>query len=429
MSSSPSLSTASSTPGLPRGSRAAGRVRSNTRSSLVGAWVVAGLWNLVSAPVLVFVPRELERNALATIAFIFPVVGVGLLIWAVTLTLRWRRFGPSWFEMSPITASPGGLCAGTIRTRLERPPSGGERLTVNIKLTCLRRVIRGNGKHRSVRENILWREEQDVPADHILFTPTGTAIPVRFALPADAPETSASKRSEGVFWALSVEASLPGLDLYEDFDVPVRRGEPTEGRPVHMDRPERSFVEPSRLDVSSIAQTTKAPVTRQDLAAAGILVRQTEAGVDYHFGAARNPSFAIPLTVFLLIWTGALWLQIALDAPVIFPLVTGLFELLLLVIVTDLWLGTTTVTINPRTIRCRHTIAGIGATRVMAPSEISKIDLHISMQTTGRSGTPYYEIRATKRNGRRGSLGSGIRNKAHAEWLAREMRTAVGRPT
>ena len=64
----------------------------------------------------------------------------------------------------------------------------------------------------------------------------------------------------------------------------------------------------------------------------------------------------------------------------------------------------------------------------MAPSEISKIDLHISMQTTGRSGTPYYEIRATKRNGRRGSLGSGIRNKAHAEWLAREMRSAVGLP-
>ena len=50
------------------------------------------------------------------------------------------------------------------------------------------------------------------------------------------------------------------------------------------------------------------------------------------------------------------------------------------------------------------------------------------MQTTGRSGTPFYEIRVTKPNGRRGSLGSGIR-KAHAEWLAREMRSGMGLPS
>lgn len=55
-----------------------------------------------------------------------------------------------------------------------------------------------------------------------------------------------------------------------------------------------------------------------------------------------------------------------------------------------------------------------------------KIDLHISMQTTGRSGTPYYEIRAARSNGRRLSLGGGIRDKAHAEWLAGQMRLAIG---
>jgi len=140
-------------------------------------------------------------------------------------------------------------------------------------------------------------------------------------------------------------------------------------------------------------------------------VRQTEAGVEYHFGAARNPSFATRLTAFLLIWTGALWLQIALGAPLIFPLVTGLFELLLLVIVTELWLGTTTMTINPRTIRCRHTIAGIGATRVMTPSEIAKIDLHISVQTTGRSGPPFYgsESRSGMVAGARSAAASGTK--------------------
>ena len=371
----------------------------------------AVVWTLISAPILFFIPRELERKPIAAIGFVFPIIGIGLLAWAAMLTLRWRRFGPAWFEMAT-PASPGGMCAGSIRTRLDRP-SPGDGLVVTVKLTCLQRIIRGSGKHRSVRENILWQEEQRVPAERILFTPTGAAIPVHFALPADARETTASKRSEGVFWALIVEASLPGVDLSEDFDVPVHGGAVSE-RPVHENRP------------YTVAQFEKAGITRQDLAAAGIHVRQTEAGVEYHFGAARNPSFAIGLTAFALIWTGALWLQIAIDAPVLFPLLTGLFELLLLVIAADLWLGTTTVTVGPHTVRCRQAIAGLGTTRVIAATDIVKIALHISMQTTGRSGTPYYEIRATTGAGRHRSLGSGIRNKAHAEWLAQEMRSAIG---
>ena len=95
-------------------------------------------------------------------------------------------------------------------------------------------------------------------------------------------------------------------------------------------------------------------------------------------------------------------------------------------IAADLWLGTTTVTVGPHTVRCRQAIAGVGTTRVIVSTDIVKIDLHISMQTTGRSGTPYYEIRATTGAGRHRSLGSGIRNKAHAEWLAQEMQSAIG---
>jgi hypothetical protein len=414
MSFSPSLSTASS---------ASTRVRSTTRSNLIGAWVFAVLWTLISAPILFFIPRELQRKPIAAIGFVFPIIGIGLLAWAVMLTLRWRRFGQAWFEMAA-PASSGGMCAGSIRTRLDRP-SPGDRLVVTVKLTCLQRIVSGRGKHRSVREHILWREEQDVPAEHILFTPTGAAIPIQFALPADALETTASKRSGGVFWALTVDASLPGVDLHEDFDVPVYGGAMAQG-PVQKDGPYIAQRPVPEDGPYAVAQSAKEAVTRQDLAAAGIHVRQTEAGVEYHFGAARNPSFAIGLTTFLLIWTGALSLQIAIDAPVFFPLLTGLFELLLLVITADLWLGTTTFTVGPHTVRCRQAIAGLGATRVIASTDIVKIDLHISMQTTGRTGTPYYEIRATTGPGRHRSLGSGIRNKAHAEWLAQEMRSAIG---
>lgn len=186
----------------------------------------AVLWNLISTPMLFFVPRELERNPVVATALIaFPIVGATLLVWAITATLRWRRFGQTWLETTP--AVPGGACIGTVHVRLDRPgaasaSSSGNRLVVIVKLTCVQRVISGRGKGLTVDESILWRQEEHVGQERILFTPAGAAIPVHIPLPADAlPTTTTSKGSAGVFWSLTVEASLPGIDLSEDFDVPV----------------------------------------------------------------------------------------------------------------------------------------------------------------------------------------------------------------
>jgi hypothetical protein len=163
-----------------------------------------------------------------------------------------------------------------------------------------------------------------------------------------------------------------------------------------------------------------------DLTAAGISVTPTAEGTQYHFAAARNPRFAIGVTAFAVLWTGALYLQYLLDFPRIFLVVTGLFELLLLLIVADLWLGSTTVTIDGRTIRRRHALLGLGGTKVIPCRQIQTLDLHIGMQSSGRSGTPYYDLRATFDTGKHKRLGGGISNKRHAEWLLARMRHDIG---
>jgi hypothetical protein len=71
----------------------------------------------------------------------------------------------------------------------------------------------------------------------------------------------------------------------------------------------------------------------------------------------------------------------------------------------------------------------VSTTRVAACQSIKKLDLHISTQSTGRSGTLYYELRATLDTGRHTHLGDGIRNKRHAEWLADRMRAEIGLKT
>jgi hypothetical protein len=385
-------------------------ISGNTRANLRTAWFFAAVWNLVSAPMLVIIPRELARNPLAAFGFLFPVIGVGLLTWAVMTTLRWRRFGASRFEMGTVPATPGGQLSGTIYTRFASDQVHSIRLT--LKLTCLNRITRRGSDHSETRETILWREEYTIPEGQIGVGATGASIPGRFALPADARETTATKGSDGIVWVLSAEADMPGVDFKEDFDVPVRRIGESSGQPL----PPRS---------SAIA-LPRQPVSIAGLAESGIHIRPTAEGTEYHFGAGRNASFALGLAVFTLIWTGALYLQYMLDFPRFFLAITGLFELLLLLILADIWLGSTRVIIGAGAVRRRHTILGLGSTRVIPSKSIRKLDLHISMQSSGRSGTPYYELRATLETGKHKHLGSGIRDKRHAEWLIERMRQEIG---
>jgi hypothetical protein len=59
---------------------------------------------------------------------------------------------------------------------------------------------------------------------------------------------------------------------------------------------------------------------------------------------------AAGLTVFLGIWVAAIWATVRFGAPLIFPLVFGLFGLLLLIVVLDQWLTVTRVTAGDRAV-------------------------------------------------------------------------------
>jgi hypothetical protein len=276
---------------------------------------------------------------------------------------------------------------------------------------CLERITKRARKNRRQTENILWREEYTVSEGQVGFGAFGATIPVRFALPADARATTATGHSDGIVWVLAAEADIPGVDFKEDFDVPVQRGEST------------STIESPRVDAFS---PTREVVSATDLARSGIHVNPTAQGTEYRYEAARNRSFACGTTFFLLLWTGFLWMQYVLEVPWIFIVVTGFFDLLILLIVCELWFASTTVSIGEGTVSRRITMLGMGGTRVIPFHAIKKLDLHISMQSTGRSGTPYYEIRATLDTGKRKHLGFGIRNKRQAEWVVDRMRKEIG---
>lgn len=223
------------------------RMRIRSQSGLRGAWVFAILWNLIAAPatLLVAAPAIRQGPGVAWVALVFPVAGAGLLIWAVHLTLRSRRFGTSLFEMAGEAAAVGGPLRGTITAR-NLPGDATLRLT----LTCINRVVSGSGKNRSTSEKVVWQEEQTLPPHALVAGPEGPAVPVAFVLPDGAPPTNDADPDNRILWRLQAYAAIPGVNYSGQFEVPVVAPGATGGDLLSVPLPETGA--PARPEGSRI---------------------------------------------------------------------------------------------------------------------------------------------------------------------------------
>ncbi len=193
------------------------RIRSDSKSAMWGAWMFAALWNLISGflPFVVYEEVVDKENYVALAGLLFPLVGVGLLVWAIRRTLEWNRFGPTPVTLDPFPGSIGGHVGGTIETRLPYDPLHGFHLT----LTSVHSYISGSGKNRSRRENVLWQKEVVAHAESGAH---GTRIVFRFDVPEGLRESDAAPDSESYnLWRLNLRAEIPGADLDRNFEIPV----------------------------------------------------------------------------------------------------------------------------------------------------------------------------------------------------------------
>jgi hypothetical protein len=379
---------------------AAGRIAGAGRRAAFGAWAFALFWCLVSAPIVIFVPRQLHAHPAALIGFLFPGVGVVLLARAARRSLEVAKFGTPIFHLTAVPAALGGDVRGTIETRLAEPPAGG----VAVKLTCIRRTVSG-APRRTLWEHILWRDECVVPASHIAPSPAGVAIPVRFALPADQPATNGENPNDAIVWRLDAAAAIPGVDFEARFELPVFRtgASPPLGAPAPP---------PAARELPPHPQT---------------VVRATARGSrEFLFPPHRNPRVAVGLTAFWLIWSGAVWGLATVQAPLFFLLVFAASDLVLLAVVLNLWFGTAAIVCDAGTVTVRNSVLGVAITRSAPTAQVVGIDAPITMQTGDGSGTPYYSLRLRCRDGRTLDAGFELSDKREMEWLRAELGRAVG---
>lgn len=390
-------------PWLWREDWAAGRIQDGNRGAMIGAWVFAGFWNLVSLPSAVVGVRQALREQTwgLLIVLIFPAVGLGLLVWAVRATLRYRRFGVSRLELSTVPAPVGRELRGTVVA----PGVLEAREGLRVTLTCVRRVTTGAGKSRSTSERVLWQEEQRLSGARTR-TAEGmrTSVPVAFRLPADAHPSDGSNPRDRVIWRLAVAAEVPGVDYASSFEVPVFRTAESETGSA----PDPSA--PTALEPYVQPATSRVRVTRN------------RRGTEIDFPAGRNPLEAAGLTAFTAIWLAAVWATVHFGAPLLLQAVFAGFGLLLAWAALGTWLWASRVVVGDGgVIVSRGVLAPMREQRLDA-GEIAEVTTRIGMQS---GGTPFYDLVLVRKDGDEVPAGRGIRDKREAEWLADTVRRAL----
>lgn len=395
-------------PWLWRRDWATGRVEGSARMAAIGLWVFCGIWNLISWPIVPRIVEEVSRNNRgAGVGLLFPVVGLGLLAAAVHATLRARRFGRAVLLLQTLPGVIGGQLVGRVRTsRPLEAPRG-----VSARLVCVRRVTTGSGKNRSTHESVLFEDKQELPASEVGPGPTGSEMALAFRIPYDCRESDTSRPRDSIEWRVEVSAELSGVDFGARFEVPVFRTGESSPEVVEVAVPAppiQAGPEPTPLSPGSKVRVRRLP----------------DGGVELYLPPARNLGAAVLTTLFAAGWTAVTWLiAFETDAPLLFPVVFGFFDLLLVLAALSLWLSSTRVRASRDGLRVRSGWLGAGRERRTTAGEIERFALQVGMQQGQRA---FYRLEAKRRGG--GSLGCGwgLPDKREALALAALLAQALG---
>ena len=273
-------------PWLKREDWAKGRIASGSKKSVFFLWLFTVIWNLISAPVVfIGLPAELHKgNHAILIALLFPMVGIGMIIYALNTTLAWRKFGQSIFEMAAIPGAPGGTLEGEIQVKTKLQPQHG----LHLRLSCIRQTTTGSRqKPQHERKNSLagrkmaaagfaanrFERHRHSGLFQIACRPAGIN-----RRPTATESTGGSKRPP----------NCAGRIFMPRFEVPVfKLSEP----PEISDDPTAQY----QMSLDEVRQQIHSKIQVNDL---------PDGGKEFIFPAARNVGPAAGLTLIWLIWTG-----------------------------------------------------------------------------------------------------------------------------
>jgi len=382
-------------------------IRSSSKTAMWGAWAFAVFWNLISAalPFLIFEEVMQKGNHLALVGLLFPLIGVGLLVWAIRRTLEWRRFGPAPVTLDPFPGSIGGHVGGTIDLKLPFDPAARFRLTLNN----LHSYISGSGKNRSRKEEAVWQDSMPAHAEH---GANGTRLIFRFDVPEGLNASDTDMDDSYHQWRLSLHAELPGTDLDRDYDIPVYA---TAAESRRLSEP---AVQKARAEQGLINDQSVGDVVR---------IRGGFGGKQLIYPLGRNIGPALGGVLVGAMFAAAGWFLIVEEGQSIFGSVFAGVGALISTFCLYMMLNSLEVSAETADIRSVRKLLGIPIRRKrMNRHSFERFERRSTMKSqSGGKHTIYYSLYAVDRQDNKIVLGEGFRGEgetnAAQRLIAREL--------
>jgi hypothetical protein len=391
-------------PWLWRQDWADGRVGSADGATAAVAWLFAICFGGFSIPLFLRADATLQESGLGimALAMLFPLAALGMLWWAISATLRWRRFRGICFELGTRPGVIGGRLRGTVHLGRQLAPDEG----YTLRLSCIRKSRSG----KNTSETLEWQEEKVVPRVQAGFGPMGTTVPVDFRVPFEAkPSSPDPVRLPAIQWRLEVGAKLPGADLASVFEVPVFETSESSAEITDTLSLEEGEESAPLDDEASLRALERDPRVR--------ISTLPEGGMELFFPAGRNRAGALALTVFCGMWnTFIVYAAGAMPGAFALALLPfALVGLLLLVLVPVAWLQTTRVRARAGQLEIARRVLGMGRTLQLRTDEIDSI----AAETQGAHGRgALYRVRIHRKGRKPTSAGSDLRSKRDAQRVA-----------
>jgi hypothetical protein len=327
---------------------------------------------------------------------LFPLVGIGLLTWAIKRTLEWRRFGAAPVTLDPFPGSIGGHVGGTIDLDFPYNTDVKFQLTLN----SLRSYMSGSGKNRSRKEEAKWQESLVAHAAH---GGKGTRLTFRFDVPEGLEASDTDQDDSYYLWRLNLRAQLPGSDLDRDYDIPVY-ATAISSRHVSDRLVQESRAEQGAIDRQSVARVMK--------------VRNGSSGRQLIYPMGRHVGPALSGVFVGGIFMAAGWFLVAKEGETIFGSIFGTVGTLIGLFCLYLMLNSLEVS---------KTIIGISSVRKFLGVPIRRHQMHhgsfgrfkkksTMMAQSGGKHIIYYSIYGIDNQGNEILLGEGFKgdNEANA---------------
>jgi hypothetical protein len=385
------------------------RIPASNRQAMWVAVAMAVFWNTVSIPIAWWIILEEtvgRGNLPALLVLVFPAIGIGLAVWAVISVFRRRKYGACELELATRPGVLGGRLAGVIHVPVHVRTDEGFR----VDLTCVNRVTTGTGKNRSTSERVLYEDGLLIKRDLMEHDLERTVIPFLFGIPYAERATDSSDPDNTIEWRVSAQARTVGLDFATHFKVPV----------FMTDDSDETFT----LDESALAAYT-APETPEDIARRESIILQPlpGGGLRLAFPALRQPGAALAIAVLFALWTGAIVLLLNLGAPVLFPIVFGLFDLFIFLGLLDLWLYKSCLEARHGVLEIRSGLPGMQRTWRIPSDDVSGLDVAREMRSGNRR---FYSITIRTRGGKTVTAARRLSGKRQATLVAGMIERAAG---